>query len=239
MAANERKHGCWIGVALGALVGAVIVWILRRHVDRETLQHRFWDPLYDKLAPLYDLFVEELTGFTTHRYRRRALPYLPPEGARVLEIGFGNGRLHAELAGRYETAGLDRAGGMVRLTRRHLAKHNLHSDLYQGDATALPWPDATFDAVVSTFTFSAIPNADTALNEMVRVLRPGGRVVIVDAGESANGTWFAWLLARLWETLGDYMRDEVPLLQARGLKVQREEFGPGGCVHIVVATKRQ
>jgi ubiquinone/menaquinone biosynthesis C-methylase UbiE len=222
---------------LGALVGMIVLWLLRRRVSRETIQRQFWDPVYDKLAPLYDALVEELTGFTTHRYRRRALPYLPPEGARVLEIGFGNGRLHAELAERYATAGLDRAAGMVKLTRQRLAERDLRSDLRQGDATALPWPDGTFDAVVSTFAFSAIPDAGAALNEMVRVLRPGGRVVIVDAGESATGNWFAWTLARLWELFGDYMRDEGPLLHARGLTVQREEFGPGGCVHVVVGTK--
>lgn len=239
MVADERKRGCWMGVAVGAVIGAATVYVLRRHVDRETVQRRFWDPLYDKLAPLYDLLVEELTGFTTHRYRRRALPYLPPEGARVLEIGFGNGRLHADLAERYELAGLDRAAGMVRLTRRRLAERDLHSDLRQGDATALPWPDCAFDAVVSTFAVSAVPDVDAALDEMVRVLRPGGRVVIVDAGESADGHGFAWVLARLWELFGDYMRDEVPLLAARGLAVQREEFGPGGCVHVVVGTKTQ
>ncbi len=220
-----------IGSALA--VGVLLAYILCRRVKRETLQRRFWDPFYDKCAPLYDVFVEALTGFTTHRYRRRALPYLPSEGARVLEIGFGNGRLHAELAERYQMAGIDRAEGMVKLTRKRLSERGLTSDLRQGDATALPWPDKTFEAVVSTFALSAIPDGDAALDEMARVLRPGGRVVIVDAGESAQGTWFAWALARLWETLGDYMRDEVPLLEARGLAVEREEFGPGGCVHVV------
>ena len=237
MAARRRLRGCGIGIAFGLLVGAGVTYVLRRHVDREQLQRRLWDPIYDKLAPVYDFVVEDLTGFTTHRYRRRALPYLPPDGARVLEIGFGNGRLHAELAERYETAGLDRASGMVRLTRARLAERDLHSDLQQGDATALPWLDATFDAVVATFALSAIPNIDTALDEMVRVLRPDGRVVIVDAGESVEGTWFARALARLWEILGDYMREEGPLLRARGFRVQREEFGPGGCVHVVVGTK--
>ena len=237
MAADNRRQRGWWGLALGALAGAIVVWILRRRVRRETIQRRFWDPLYNRFARLYDVLVEELTGFTTHRYRQRALPYLPPEGARLLEIGFGNGKLHAELAERYRMAGIDRAAGMVRLTRRRLDERDLHSDLQQGDATALPWPDETFDAVVSTFALSAIPDVDAALDEMVRVLRPGGRIVIVDAGESVRGTGFAWALARLWELFGDYMRDEVPLLRARGLTVHREEFGPGGCVHIVVGTK--
>lgn len=236
MAAKRQKRRHWLVAALWVALGALTVYVLRRCIKRETLQRRFWDPFYDKLAPLYDVLVEALTGFTTHRYRRRALSYLPPEGAHVLEIGFGNGRLHAELAERYQMAGVDRAEGMVRLTRERLTAQGLTSELLQGDATALPWPDATFDAVVSTFALSAMPDAGTALDEMARVLRPDGRVVIVDAGESARETWFAWALARLWEFLGDYMRDEVPLLEARGLSTKRVEFGPGGCVHVVVGT---
>ncbi len=237
MTADRRRYHRWLGAGLGIALGALAVYVVRRRIQRETLQRRFWDPFYDNLAPFYDFVVEELTGFTTHRFRRRALRYLPPESTRVLEIGFGNGRLHADLAERYEMSGLDRAAGMVRLTRQRLAQRGLRSDLRQGDITALPWPNATFDAVVSTFAFSAFPDAGAALDEMVRVLGPGGRVIIVDAGDSAHGTWFAWTLARLWELFGDYMRDEVPLLEARGLKVEREEFGPGGCVHVVVGTK--
>jgi hypothetical protein len=46
-------------------------------------------------------------------------------------------------------------------------------------------------------------------------------------------------LAELWEAFGDYMRDEVPLMEARGLSVERQEYGPWGCVHVVVGTLRK
>jgi ubiquinone/menaquinone biosynthesis C-methylase UbiE len=204
-------------------------------VDRETLQCRFWRPIYDRFARLYDA-VDWFTGGTTHRFRRRALPYLPPAGSRVLEIGFGSGRLHLELASRYDLSGLDRAPGMVRLTHARLAAAGLSSGLCVGSACALPWPDDYFDAVLSTFAFSAIPDAGRAMDEMVRVTRPGGTIVIVDAGRAADGNWLADLLARLWEAMGDYMRDEVPLMEAHGLSVAREEYGPGGCVHVAAGT---
>jgi ubiquinone/menaquinone biosynthesis C-methylase UbiE len=203
---------------------------------REKIQRHFWAPVYDRLAKLYDA-VDWFTGNTTHRLRKRALRYLPPPGSHLLEVGFGSGRLHLELAERYAMAGLDRAPGMARLTKRRLAAHDRWSSLCIGSAYALPWPDGRFDAVLSTFAFSAFPDADRALDEMVRVIRPGGKVVIVDAGEAADGNLFARLLARLWELFGDYMRDEVPLMEARGLAVEREEYGPGGCVHVVVGTR--
>jgi ubiquinone/menaquinone biosynthesis C-methylase UbiE len=202
----------------------------------EKLQRYFWNPVYDRLARVYDA-VDWFTGNTTHRLRRRALRHLPPAGSRVLEVGFGSGRLHLELAGRYNLAGLDMAYGMVRLAQRRLAARGLESRLCAGGVYALPWPDAHFDAVLSTFAFSAFPDAGRALDEMVRVTRPGGKVVIVDAGEASDGNLVAHLLARAWAALGDYMRDEVPLFKARGLEVERDEYGPWGCVHVVIGTR--
>jgi ubiquinone/menaquinone biosynthesis C-methylase UbiE len=202
---------------------------------RETIQRRFWAPVYDRLAGLYDA-VDWFTANTTHRLRKRALPYLPPPGSRLLEIGFGSGRLHLELAERYAMSGLDLAPGMVRLTKRRLTAHGRKSSLCIGSAYALSWADGTFDAVLSTFALSAFPDADRALGEMVRVTKPGGKVIIVDAGEASDGNLFAHLLARLWGAFGDYMRDEVPLMEARGLLVEQEEYGPWRCVHVVVGT---
>ncbi len=233
------RAGCIIHVAKATFVMGVTAlalgW-LRRNIDRQTLQRHFWRPVYDRFAKLYDA-VDWLTGYTTHRLRRRALSYLPPGRARVLEVGFGSGRLHLELAERYRLAGLDRAPGMVHLTAQRLISRGLSSVLCVGTVEALPYPDASFDAVVSTFAFSAIPDADAAMDEMVRLLKPGGRVVIVDAGEAKDGNPIAKALAVLWEVLGDYMRDEVPLMASRGLKVQREDYGPWDSVHIVVGER--
>lgn len=203
----------------------------------EALQRRFWDPFYDRWAGFYDVLVNWLTLGVTQRLRRRALAYLPAEGDRVLEIGFGSGRLHHELAERYELAGLDLAPGMAHRPRRRLTRHDLHSALCVANAYAIPWPEESFDAVLSTFAFSAIPDGGRALDEMIRVTRPGGRVIIVDAGEAPNGNLPAHLLASLWAALGDFIRDEVPLMEARGLTVERAAYGPWGCVHVVVGQR--
>ena len=233
---HRNRFQRWV-ISLGglALVTGLLVW-LRRRTDKVTLQRHFWDVIYDRLAALYD-GVDWFTGGMTHRLRQPALRYLPAEGSRVLEIGFGSGRLHVELAKRYTMAGLDRAPGMVQLTEQRLATRGLTSDLQVGDVTSLPWAEATFDAVLSTFAFSAFPDSDAALAEMVRVLKPGGVVIIVDAGEAQDGNAMAHFLAQLWAAFGDYMRDEVPLMEAYGLTVTREDYGPWGCVHVTVGTK--
>jgi ubiquinone/menaquinone biosynthesis C-methylase UbiE len=233
---NHNRSQRW-AIGLGGLaLGAALLIYLRRRTDKVTLQRHFWDVIYDRLASLYD-GVDWFTGGTTHRLRQRALRYLPPEGSRVLEIGFGSGRLHVELAERYTMAGLDRAPGMVQLTERRLAARGLTSELRVGDVTALPWADATFDAVLSTFAFSAFPDPDAALAEMVRVVKPGGAIIIVDAGEAQDGNTMAHFLAQLWAAFGDYMRDETPLMEAHDLTVTREDYGPWGCVHVTVGTK--
>ena len=146
----------------------------------------------------------------------------------------GTGKLHVELAARYEMAGLDLAPGMVRQTRGLLARYGRRSALCEGSVYAIPWPDHTFDAVVSTFAFSAFADGVRALDEMIRVTKPGGSVIIVDAGEAEDGNCIAYLLARLWSALGDFMRDERALMANRGLTVMRQDFGPWHSVHVVV-----
>jgi ubiquinone/menaquinone biosynthesis C-methylase UbiE len=198
---------------------------------RGTIQRDFWNPVYDRFAGAYDA-VDWLTGGYTHALRRRVYAYLPLPPARLLEVGMGTGVLHAELAARYDMAGVDLAGGMVRRTQRRLARAGLRSALAVGSVYQLPWQPDAFDAVLSTFAFSAFVDADAALDEMVRVTKPGGRVIIVDAGEALDGSAMAHALARAWEAMGDFMRDERPLMRARGLAVRREDYGPWHCVHV-------
>jgi ubiquinone/menaquinone biosynthesis C-methylase UbiE len=95
---------------------------------RERMQRRFWNPVYDRFARAYDA-VDWFTANTTHRLRKQGVDHhLPSAGSRVLEIGFGSGRLHLELAGQYELAGVDLAPGMVRLTKHRLAARGKKSD---------------------------------------------------------------------------------------------------------------
>ena len=120
----------------------------------EKKQRVFWDHIYNRFALLYDA-VDLVTFNTTQRYRLAILPYLPEVGNRILEIGIGPGRLHRILARDYQLAGIDLAWGMVQLTHKRLHKADLSSYLCQGNAYALPWAPASFDAVVLSFVFSA------------------------------------------------------------------------------------
>lgn len=201
-----------------------------------TKQRRFWDYIYTTFAWLYDA-VDWLTFNTTHKYRLEILQFLPQKHGRILEIGIGTGKLHRILARDYRLAGIDLAWGMVRLTQKRLKKDHLSSCLCMGNAYTLPWSGSTFDAVVLSFTFSAIPDAQRAINEMLRVLCPDGKLIILDAGEAEDANRFAHFLAVVWELMGDYMRDEKYYMLPAGLQITRQEMGPGGCVHIVVGER--
>jgi ubiquinone/menaquinone biosynthesis C-methylase UbiE len=116
--------------------------------------------------------------------RRRFLRVLnPKKGESVLDVGSGPGFLAAEVAEATgptgSVCGIDVSEPMIDLARQHCA-HQAWITFSQGDATDLPFPDSSFDAAISTQVLEYIPDVDAALAEVHRVLRPAGRVVIVD-----------------------------------------------------------
>ncbi|MDF1516237.1 MAG: class I SAM-dependent methyltransferase, partial [Anaerolineae bacterium] len=201
-------------------------------------QRYFWDRVYDRYARLYDA-VDWFTFNTTHKYRLKILDFLPQTGTSLLEIGPGTGKLHCILASRYHTSGLDRAMGMLHMARWRLQQKGLSSHLCRGDVYHIPWPAQTFDLIVLSFAFSAFPDGHRAFHELYRVLKNNGSLIILDAGVSDNRNWFAVTLAKIWEIFGDSIRDERLYMRAKNMKITYQEFGPGGCVHIVAGVKSQ
>jgi ubiquinone/menaquinone biosynthesis C-methylase UbiE len=193
---------------------------------------------YDLIAPMYAAAMRLIPVW--RHYTEEALPWLPPSGA-VLEIGPGPGLLLAQLAGRYPLAfGLDLSPGMIREAQRRLRRAKVPVRLVRGGATRLPFATGSFDGIVTTFTFSAIPDGPAAIGEMARVLRPAGVLALVDAGLPSDGNPVGTGLARLWELFGDFMRDEAALLRQAGLEViERREFGACNSIRLVVGRKPQ
>ncbi len=194
--------------------------------------------LYDSLAPLYDT-MDWLTFGAWWRLVRRALDYVPAR-QRVLEIGFGPGKLHVALAKQaMQCVGLDLAAGMCRFTHHRLARAGLPPRITRGSAFQLPFPNGAFDTVVSTFALSGLPDAAKVLQEMARVTAPGGRVVLVDIGLPSDSNRIGNFWAHLWERMGDYLYDQPALMQSTGLTVVTcQEYGPGNHIRAVVAQKQ-
>lgn len=150
--------------------------------------------LYNQLSWLYDPVSWLASGGLWRRWQETALPFLPPPGARVLELGFGPGHLLVDMAVRgYQVAGLDLSPAMVRRARRRLGRVRPPATgwlLCRGRAAALPFAPGSFDVVVATFPTAYV--ADLAfLAGLTRVLRTGGRLVVVQEAVFGPGTGIA------------------------------------------------
>jgi len=107
-------------------------------------------------------------------------------GDRALDVGAGPGFLVAEMAEQVgphgHVTGIDISDSMVALAQRRCAEDPIkgRTTIIKADATALPFPEASFDAAVSTQVLEYVPDVGQALAELHRVLRPGGRALILD-----------------------------------------------------------
>jgi ubiquinone/menaquinone biosynthesis C-methylase UbiE len=111
-----------------------------------------------------------------------------PDGAAVLEVAPGPGYLAIELAKlhRFEVTGLDISRTMVEIAHENAAAAGVAIDFQRGDATSMPFADASFDLIVCQAAFKNFRRPVSGLDEMHRVLRPGGLAVIQDMCNEAT-----------------------------------------------------
>jgi demethylmenaquinone methyltransferase/2-methoxy-6-polyprenyl-1,4-benzoquinol methylase len=157
--------------------------------------------MFQYLAPRYDLWNRLASLYLDEYWRRTAVGLIPP-GSRVLDLCTGTGELVVKMLPRLgakgHAVGLDFASNMLAVAAqktRPLATSTSTSAAYLlGDAVALPFPDNIFDCLTNGFAMrNMLPAADRVLGEMWRVLRPGGRLIILDICRPQS----AWL-ARLY-----------------------------------------
>jgi demethylmenaquinone methyltransferase/2-methoxy-6-polyprenyl-1,4-benzoquinol methylase len=168
--------------------------------------------MFERLAPTYDAMNVVISGFQEPRWRRRAVneAHLSP-GMRALDVACGTGRVTADLARAVassgEAVGLDFSPRMIAFaTRRHRGLANV--SFVVGDALALPFPDASFDAATIAFGMRNLPDYGHGFAELRRVVRPGGRVVCLEVArpQSAIGrvaaVWFDHVVPLLGRVVG-------------------------------------
>lgn len=170
------------GVVLGLLMGTAFAYSLFRRRDLVRLMDNF-KRFSAPSAEVYDTFATPaLSGF--YQQIAEDLADTAPRG-RVLEIGSGPGQLATKLgalAPEVYVVGIDIVPEMVERANTRAAKSGVADRVtFQvGDAAALPFPNATFDVVVSTLSLHHWANPDRGLAEIYRVLRPGGVARIYD-----------------------------------------------------------
>jgi ubiquinone/menaquinone biosynthesis C-methylase UbiE len=202
--------------------------------DQSERLRRYWD----KHARSYDrqmaFFERVLFGDGRHWVCSQAT-------GDVLEVAIGSGRNLPLYPKSIRLTGIDFSPEMLQLARRRAQELGRQIDLRLGDAQALELPDASFDTVVCTLSLSAIPDQRRAIAEMRRVLRPGGRLLLLDHVAAAPGVGRAiqWLLERVTIPLGGEHLRRRPLqqVQAEGFQIERRERYKLGFVERLAARK--
>jgi demethylmenaquinone methyltransferase/2-methoxy-6-polyprenyl-1,4-benzoquinol methylase len=150
--------------------------------------------MFDRIARVYDLMNRVMTVGMDARWRARAADLAEArEGSTVIDVATGTGDLAIEMGSRgASVTGVDFSGGMLEIARQKAPG----IEFRQGNALALEFPDDTFDAATVGFGARNFDDLPRGLSEMARVVRPGGRVVVLEITTPQRPplSWFF----RLW-----------------------------------------
>lgn len=154
--------------------------------------------------------------------RRQRDKIVPLAEGGVLEIGIGTGLniAHYNKERVSKITGLDPALQMHRLARKRIARAGLDVDLVALSAEQIPLDDASFDSIVVTYTLCSIPNPVSALKEMRRVLKPGGKLLFCEHGRAPDESVRRWQdrLTPYWMKIGGgcHLNRDIPALLSEG-----------------------
>jgi demethylmenaquinone methyltransferase/2-methoxy-6-polyprenyl-1,4-benzoquinol methylase len=168
--------------------------------------------LFAAIAPRYDL-INDLQSFGLHRRWKRRLVRLarPEPGQRALDLCCGTGDVAFALAQKgAAVTGLDFSGPMLQVARHRLAGRissggfaPTNPQFLRADAARLPFPENTFDLTTISYGLRNLADWGRGLEEMLRVTRSGGRLLVLDFGKPEHPLWKACYYA--------YLRAGVPI----------------------------
>lgn len=159
----------------------------------------------------------------------------------VLEVAVGTGLNLPHYPSGVRITGIDMSPEMLALARDRAERLGIEVTLREADAQALPFADASFDTVVCTLGLCSIPDDRKAIAEMKRVLRPGGRLLLLD--HVGSPWWPIWIVQRLvefvtvWSAEEHQTRRPLPLLVEAGFEVVESQRLRAGTVERVFARK--
>jgi len=163
---------------------------------------------YARWAPIYDA----VCGPVMVKGRRAAAAAACAIGGKILEVGVGTGLSFDDYDGSTEITGIDMSEPMLAKARMKMTsgRYPHVKDVLQMDAHNMSFPDATFDCVVAQFVITLVANPEQVLSECHRVVKPGGRIILVNHLYSEKGVAAAverWAARR---TRGLGLRPEFP-----------------------------
>lgn len=188
--------------------------------------------VYDALARGYDLLFEPLERLALSRWRAEVFSHLPQQ-ARLLELGAGTGLNFRHYPPVSFAAALELSKEMIRRARHRCTVQQM----VQADAEKLPFSDGSFDAAFATLVFCSIPNPENAFSELRRVVKKGGRVVLLEhvRPEGLLGKVFDVLSVITVALIDDHFnRCTARTAEESGLKVIEVRKKLKGAVELIV-----
>ena len=198
---------------------------------------------YARWAPIYDA----VCGPVMVNGRRAAAAAARAIGGKILEVGVGTGLSFDDYDGTTEITGIDLSAPMLQKARAKMAsgRYPWVKDVQLMDAHQMTFADATFDCVVAQFVITLVANPEQVLSECHRVVKPGGRIILVNHLYSETGVAAAverWA-ARRTRALG--LRPEFPFARLQAwaqanndaILLERRKIPPFG-VYTLVSFQR-
>ena len=194
--------------------------------------------IWEKLAPRYDNDIKLFEKLFFSGGRQWVCSQARQE---VLEIGAGTGRNLEYYPQGVRLTAVDISAPMLDIARQRANELGRQVDLRMGDAQALEFANETFDTVVFTLSLCSIPDDRKAISEAKRVLRPGGRLLLLE--HVASPRWpvrtvqelLDWITVR---TVGDHLvRDPLEHVQEQGFQLEKVQRLKWGIVERVAARK--
>lgn len=184
---------------------------------------------YDRLAPFFDVMEGMMERMAFRHWR--SLQWSRVEGGDILEVGVGTGKSFPFYAGDARITAIDFSRAMLQRAAAKANEQGVTVDLRWMDVQQLDFPGARFDSVVGSFVFCSVPNPHQGFSEIYRVLKPGGKLVLLEHVLSEQAG-----LARLMNILNPLVvrlvganinRRTVDAVAAAGFAIDRVEHLSG------------